>query len=330
MNQKSLGQDRRRLITAAAASVFAGAAPSSWAQSTWPSKPIRFIVPYPPGGGTDLVARMVAQKLSQTLGQQIVVDNKPGASTIIGTELMAKAPADGHTIGLVTDSHAINPTFFPKLPYDSAKDFSFVSQLVNVPLMMVAHPSLNVKTLREFIALAKSQPKRINYASIGNGTPHQLAMELLRVGANIEITHVAYKGVAPALADVLAGHAQVMFTGTSSAAPYIKEGHLVPLAISSAKRQQAFPTIPAVSEVLPDYEFVTWYGVVGPAGMPRDISQRLSSEIAAAMALPDVMEKLAGMGVEAAASTPAEFAAFMRRQTVSLARMVQLTGVKPD
>lgn len=330
MNSRFPSQDRRRLISAAAASVLVGAVAPSWAQATWPSKPLRFIVPYPPGGGTDLVARMVAQKLTQTLGQQVVVDNKPGASTIIGTDLMAKAAPDGHTIGLVTDSHAINPTFFPKLPYDSEKDFSFISQLVNVPLMMVAHPSLNVKTLREFIALAKAQPNKINYASIGNGTPHQLAMELLRVGANIELTHVAYKGVAPALADVLAGHAHVMFTGTSSAAPHIKEGRLVPLAISSAKRQQAFPNIPAVSEVLPDYEFVTWYGVVGPAGMPREVTQRLAREIAAAMSLPDVKEKLASMGVEAATSTPDEFAVYMRKQAASLSRMVQLTGVKPD
>ena len=330
MNSKLKNRDRRRLISAAAASVVVNAFNPSWAQSAWPSKTLRLIVPYPPGGGTDLVARMLAQKLSQTLGQQVVVDNKPGASTIIGTDLMAKAAPDGHTIGLVTDSHAINPTFFPKLPYDSEKDFSFISQLVNVPLMMVAHPSLNVKTLREFIALAKAQPNKINYASIGNGTPHQLAMELLRVGANIELTHVAYKGVAPALADVLAGHAHVMFTGTSSAAPHIKEGRLVPLAISSAKRQQAFPNIPAVSEVLPDYEFVTWYGVVGPAGLPREISQRLSKEIAAVMALPDVKEKLTGMGVEAAPSTPDDFSSFMRRQTSSFSRMVQLTGVKPD
>lgn len=322
--QKNL--TRRNVLAAAALGL---AIPTVRAQA-WPSRPIRFIVPYPPGGGTDIVARMLAQKMTQSLGQPVVVENKPGASTIIGTDLMAKAPADGHTFALITDSHAINPTFFPNLPYDSLKDFAFISQLVYTPLMMVAHPSLKVKNLRDFIALAKSQPGRINYASIGNGTPHHLSMEWFRSMAGVELTHVPYKGVAPALADLVAGHAQVMFTGTSSAAPYVADGRLIALGVSSAKRQPAFPDVPSVSEVLPQFDFMTWYGVAAPRNTPPDIVQRLSREIGNALAMPDVKERLAKLGVEGAASSPEAFRTFMGQQVEVLKKMVQVTGVKAE
>lgn len=322
--QKNL--TRRNVLAAAALGL---AIPTVRAQA-WPSRPIRFIVPYPPGGGTDIVARMLAQKMTQSLGQPVVVENKPGASTIIGTDLMAKAPADGHTFALITDSHAINPTFFPNLPYDSLKDFAFISQLVYTPLMMVAHPSLKVKNLRDFIALAKSQPGRINYASIGNGTPHHLSMEWFRSMAGVDLTHVPYKGVAPALADLVAGHAQVMFTGTSSAAPYVADGRLIALGVSSAKRQPAFPDVPSVSEVLPQFDFMTWYGVAAPRNTPPDIVQRLSREIGNALAMPDVKERLAKLGVEGAASSPEAFRTFIGQQVEVLKKMVQVTGVKAE
>ncbi|MFD0668949.1 tripartite tricarboxylate transporter substrate binding protein [Ramlibacter sp. MAHUQ-53] len=324
---------RRRLFQALGLALAAALAPAvAGAQAAYPSKPIRFIVPYPPGGGTDIVARLVAQKMAASMGQQVVVDNKPGASTVIGTDLMAKAPPDGHTIGLVTDSHTINPTFFPKLPYDSVNDFAPVSQLVFVPLVMVAHPSLGVKTVPELIALAKQRPGKINYASIGNGTPHQLSMEWFKSLSGTFMTHIPYKGVAPALADLVAGQVDVMFTGTSSAAPYARQGRLVPLAVSSAKRQPAFPDTPAVAETpgLGEFDFMTWYGVVAPAGTPRDIVLRLQREIAAALGQPDVKERLAALGVVGAPSMPEEFAAFMRKEAASLARLVRQTGVKPD
>lgn len=320
---------RRRQLLMAVGATLGVAAPALQAQS-YPAKPIRLVVPYPPGGGTDIVARLLAQKLSQSLGQQVVVENKPGASTIIGTDVVAKAAPDGYTLGLITDSHAINPSFFPKLPYDSVKDFVPVSQLVFVPLMMVVHPSLNVKTLREFIALAKSQPGRVNYASIGNGTPHHIAMEWLRSLAGIEIAHVPYKGVAPALTDLVSGQVQVMFTGTSSAAPYVKDGRLIPLAVSTAQRQPAFPNVPAVGEVLQDYDLVSWYGIVAPVGTPRDVVQRLSKEIASGLAQAEVKDRLAGLGVEGVPSSPEDFGAFMRAQASHLQKLVQLTGVKPD
>ena len=302
------------------------------AQSTYPAKPLRFIVPYPPGGGTDIVARLVAQKMTASMGQQVVVDNKPGASTVIGTDLLAKSNPDGYTIGLITDSHAINPSFFAKLPYDSLNDFSPVTQLVFVPLVMVAHPSLGVKSVPELIALAKQQPGRINYASIGNGTPHQISMEWFKQLAGIDLTHIPYKGVAPALAELVAGQVDVMFTGTSSAAPYARQNRLVPLAVSSAKRQPSFPEVPSVAESpgLSEFDFMTWYGVAAPAGTPREIVLRLQKEIASALGQPDVKERLTALGVVAAPSTPEEFSAFMRKESASLARLVRLTGVKPD
>lgn len=326
---------RRRLIQSlclGVAAVLAPAVAGAQAQAPYPAKPIRFIVPYPPGGGTDIVARLVAQKMAASMGQQVVVDNKPGASTIIGTDLLAKAPPDGYTIGLITDSHAINPTFFPKLPYDPVKDFAPITQLVFVPLVMVAHPSLGVKTLPELIALARQRPGKINYASIGNGTPHQLSMEWFKSMSGTFMTHIPYKGVAPALADLVAGQVDVMFTGTSSAAPYVRQGKLVPLAVSSAKRQPAFPDTPSVAEVpgLAEFDFMTWYGVAAPAGTPRETVLRLQREIAAALNQPDVKERLASLGVVGAPSTPEEFSAFLRKESASLARLVRVTGVKPE
>lgn len=331
MNRNPSSLSRRQVLGAATAAATLGLPGLAAAQAGYPAKSIRMIVPYPPGGGADIVARLLSQRMTQSMGQQVVVDNKPGASTIIGTDMVAKAPPDGYTFGLITDSHAINPTFFAKLPYDSFKDFSFISQLVFVPLVMVAHPSLNVKTLPEFVALAKSRPAQINYASIGNGTPHHLAMEWLRSLAGIQLTHVPYKGVAPALADVVGGQVQVMFTGTSSAAPYVREGRLVALGVSSAKRQPAFPNTPSVAEAaLPDFDFMTWYGTAAPPGTPREIVQRLSREIAAALTAPEVSQRLQGMGVEPAPSTPEQFEAFMRKESTSLARMVKMTGVKAE
>ncbi|MBL0419377.1 tripartite tricarboxylate transporter substrate binding protein [Ramlibacter sp. AW1] len=327
---------RRALLGSALAGIALGgslgvAQPAFAQAAAYPNKPIRFIVPYPPGGGTDIVARMLAQKMSQSMGQQVIVENKPGASTIIGTDMVAKSAPDGYTLGLITDSHAINPTFFPKLPYDSVKDFAPVSQLVFVPLVMVANPKLGVKTLPEFIALAKKQPGKINYASIGNGTPHQLAMEWVKSLAGIQVTHIPYKGVAPATADVVAGQVDVMFTGTSSAVPYVRDGRLLALAVSSAKRQPALPDTPSVAEAaLPEYDFMTWYGTAVAAGTPPEIVARLSREIAAALNQPDVKQRLATLGVEGAPSTPEQFTAFMRKETESLARMVRITGVKAD
>ena len=318
----------RRLLLAGVIALLA--AGGVLAQS-YPSKAIRFIVPYPPGGGSDIVARLLAAKMTTSLGQPVIVDNKPGASTIIGTEMLAKAPPDGYTIGMITDSHAINQLFFPKLPYDSIKDFEPITQLVFVPLVLVAHPSLNVKNVKELIAAAKAKPGKINYASIGNGTPHQISMEWLKSMGGISMTHIPYKGVAPALTDLVAGQVDIMFTGTSSALPYVKAGRLNALAVSSARRQPSFPDTPSVAESgLPEFDFMTWYGLAMPAGTPAAITQRINQEIASALSQPDVKERLAALGVVGAPSSPADFSAFIKSESVKLARIVKTTGVKPE
>lgn len=221
--------------------------------------------------------------------------------------------------------------FFPKLPYDSIKDFEPITQLVFVPLVLVAHPSLNVKTVQDLIAAAKAKPGKINYASIGNGTPHQISMEWLKSMAGISMTHIPYKGVAPALTDLVAGQVDVMFTGTSSAGPYVKAGRLNALAVSSAKRQPSFPDTPSVAESgLPEFDFMTWYGVAMPAGTPAAITQRINQEIASALNQPDVKERLAALGVVGAPTSRAEFGAFIKSESQKLARIVKATGVKPE
>jgi len=323
---------RRRLFGAVAVTLTFGLPiGNAMAEGAYPSKPIRLVVPYPPGGGTDIVARLLAQKLSQSMGQQVIVDNRGGASTIIGTDQVAKAAPDGYTIGLITDSHAINASFFPKLPYDSANGFTPISQLVYVPLVMVATPSANIRSFEDFIALARSKPGAINYASIGNGTPHQLAMEWIKSLAKIDVNHVPYKGVAPALVDLIAGQVQVMFTGTSTAAPYVKQGRLIPLAVTSSKRQASFPMVPTVAEAgLQKFEFMSWYGIVAPAGTPRKAVQRLSHEIKVALGEPGVKERLEAIGVVASTSSPEEFRNFLRKETEKMAKLVNMTGVKPD
>jgi tripartite-type tricarboxylate transporter receptor subunit TctC len=302
------------------------------AAQSYPNKPIRFIVPYPPGGGTDIVARLIAPKMAQSLGQPIVVDNRPGASTIIGTEMLAKAPPDGYTIGLITDSHSMNPSFFKTLPYDSQKDFQPITRLVFVPLMLIAHPSLQVKSVQELLASPKAREGRINYASIGNGTPHYLAMEWLKSLAKLNATHVPYKGVAPAVTDVVGGQVDMMFTGMSSALPHVKSGKVVALGVSSAQRQPAAPEIPAVAETpgLSNFDFMTWYGVAAPAGTPPEIVARLNAEITKALGEPDVKEKLAGLGVVGAPTSPSEFAAFMTAEARKVGEIIKVTGAKGE
>ncbi|RZS86746.1 Bug family tripartite tricarboxylate transporter substrate binding protein [Pigmentiphaga kullae] len=304
----------------------------STAHAEWPDKPIRFIVPYPAGGGTDIVARAVGKKMAENLGQPVIVENRPGASTIIGTEAVARAEGDGYTIGLVTDSHALNPIFFgQKLSYDSVKDFAPVSQLVFVPFILVANPKAQVSTVQELIAAAKARPGKITYASIGNGTPHYLAMEWVKALADIDLTHVPYKGVAPALADVVGGQVDVMFTGMSSGVPHVRSGRLKGLAVSGKERSAIAPEIPTVAESgLKEFSFMTWYGVVAPASTPPGIVGRLSKEIRKALESPEVKDQFVKLGVEGAPSTPEEFGAFLQRESAHYQHIIKLTGAKGE
>lgn len=316
-------------VLAAACGMLLGAQAAS---AAWPEKPIRFIVPYPPGGGTDIVARAVGKRLSESLGQPVIVEHRPGASTIIGTDAVARAEPDGYTIGLVTDSHVLNPLFYPqRQPYDTHKDFAPVGQLVSVPFILVANPKTGWTSVKQLLDAARARPGKITYASIGNGTPHYLAMELTRAMASVDLVHVPYKGVAPALADLLGGQVDVMYTGMSTGLPQVRNGRLTALAVSGPKRSPIAPDIPTVAESgLPNFAFMTWYGVVAPAATPPDRVQRLSAELRRAMQDPALREQLDQLGVEAAPSDPAAFARFMDDESARYEQIIKLTGAKGE
>jgi tripartite-type tricarboxylate transporter receptor subunit TctC len=299
---------------------------------TYPNKPIHLIVAFPPGGTTDVVARLVGQKLSEGLGQPVVVDNRPGASGIIGTEMAAKAAADGYTLlmGYIT-TNAINPSLYGKLPYDPVKDFAPVSWIASAPLLVMVHPSIPVNSVKELIALAKSKPGQLSYASGGNGSPPHLAGELFKTMAGVDMMHVPYKGSAPAMVDVLGGHVPVYFDGIVTTLPQVKAGKLRALGVTSAKRSPSAPEIPTVAESgLPGFEVISWWGMVVQAGAPKEIVSKLNSEIVKIVQMPDVKERLASQGAIPMGSTPEQFAAHIKAETAKWGKVIRECGVKVD
>jgi tripartite-type tricarboxylate transporter receptor subunit TctC len=298
----------------------------------FPARPVRLIVTYPAGGPADIAARTLAQKLAEFWGQQVVVDNRAGAGGIIGTELVAKAAPDGYTLlhgtaaGLV-----INPLLVKKLPYDTLRDFAPVSMVVIVPQLLVMHPAVPATTLKELIALAKARPGALNYASVGVGSPNHLGMELLKSMAGIDVVHVAYKGASPAMADLMAGQVQLAFNGMASVMPHIAAGKLKPIAIGSARRSPAAPNVPTVAEAgMPGFEYVAWNGNFAPAATSPMLVAKISADIRRALAAPDVVQRLAGLGSEPAASTPADFAAYLKEDYARWSRVVKTVGLKPE
>jgi tripartite-type tricarboxylate transporter receptor subunit TctC len=298
----------------------------------WPARPIRFIVPNAPGGGLDIVARLVGAKVSEALGQPVIIDNKPGASTIIGTELVAKAASDGYTVGLITDSHSINPNFVAKLPFDSVKDFTPITQILDGYYVLIAHPSLQWKSAGDFIAAAKANPGKFSYGSAGSGSPHHLTMEWLKTITKIDVTHVPYKGIAPAVADALAGHISAVFSGPPTALPHSASGKLVALAVTSPRRLSYAPSIPTMVESgYPEFVASFWYGLIGPAGMPREIVLRLNREVQRAATHIDVRERFTTLGVEAVLQqTPEEFAQFMQKDAAKYRTIIHTSGAKGE
>ncbi len=297
----------------------------------FPSRPIRMIVPYPPGGGTDTAARPIAQKMTESLGQAVIVDNRPGASEVIGTEAAARAAPDGYTLLLTTNAFAINPSLQPKLPYDPARDFTPVSPLVTTPFMLVANPRLPVKSVVELVELAKAQPGKLNFASLGNGTPHHLAMEWLKLLAGVDIVAVPYKGVGPGLAAVMAGEVELMFTGLTAGLVQVNGGKVRALAVSTARRAPAAPDVPTIAEAgYPEYEALAWYGILAPAGTPAPVISRLNAEFAKALNAPDIRERFAKIGVDPAPGSPADLLAMIRKETELWARVIKATGTKPQ
>jgi tripartite-type tricarboxylate transporter receptor subunit TctC len=315
-------------ILGAAALCVAGAA----AAQTWPSKPVRMIVPFPPGGAVDILGRAVAQKLGDSLGQGIVIDNRAGAGGAVGSEAAAKSPPDGYTLLMgSTSTISIIPALVSKPTYDPSRDFVPVSQVAFVPHIVVASTSLAASNLREFIAYAKANPGRLNYASAGNGTPHHIAGEMFKQLAGVDLVHVPYKGTAPAVNDLLAGQVSFMSVEILAALPHVRAGKLRALGVASGTRAEVAPEVPTVAEAgLPGFEVTAWYGVLAPAGTPAPILQRVASEIAKAVAQPDFRERLAGMGGSPVGSGPEEFARFLRTENARWADAVRASGAKLD
>ena len=298
---------------------------------TFPSRPVRIIVPSTPGGAADLLARMLAQPMAAGLGQAVVVDNRPGAGNIIGTDAVAKAAPDGHTLLLAINNHAINASLYKKLPYDPVKDFAAVSLLVSTPHMMLLHPSLGVKSVAEFIALARSQPGKINYASAGNGTAAHFAAELFKLSAGVDLTHVPYKGLAGAMNDTVGGTVQVIFPSPLTALPQVRAGKLIPLAVTTPTRSRSMPDLPTLQESgLAGYVFDSWYGLLAPRGTPEPLLTRLHEVVAQALQAPELQQRLSAEAAEPVGSSPAQFERFLLDEVAQYARLVRQLGLSAD
>ena len=318
----------RLLATAWLALVLATAAPAG---AQYPERAVRLIVPFAPGGGADLTSRLIAQRLPDALGRQVIVDNRAGGASNIGTEAAARSAADGHTLLLATLSMAVNASLFPKLPFNALKDFEPVSLLVTVPLVVVVHPALPVQTIQDLIALAKSRPGTLNYASGGIGSANHVAGELFKHMTGVQIAHVPYKGGGPAIADILGGHVSLLFGTLTSTHEFAKSGRLRALATTGGKRSVAAPELPTVAESgLPGYLVEAWYGVMAPTGTPRPIIDRLAVELARIVQAPDVRETLRAQGTEAVGSTPEEFARYLRAEIEKWSKMVKAQGLRNE
>jgi tripartite-type tricarboxylate transporter receptor subunit TctC len=323
---------KRFLLSAAAAFGASLALSTAALAQAYPSKPIRIIVPYSPGGTTDLLARLVGHKLSERLGQPVVVDNKPGANGMIGADVIAKAAPDGYTIGIASPgTHAANASLYKDIAYDTVKDFTPITLAVSAPMLLVVNPSLNVSSVKELIAAAKAKPGAISYASGGSGSSQHLAMEQLKLMAGIDMTHVPYKGSAASYPDLLGGSVMAEMDVLPTALPPVKAGRLKVLATGSAKRLALLPDVPTISEAgVPGYESSSWYGFVAPAKMPKPILDKLYAEIVRALKEPDVVEKLTSAGVIVVAGTPDEFAAHIRSEMDKSAKIIKAARILPD
>jgi tripartite-type tricarboxylate transporter receptor subunit TctC len=319
----------RSFSTLAAACAFAATA---IAADVYPSKPVRIVVPFPPGGPADVLARTVGDKLQATLGQPVVVDNRPGAGGNIGMELVAKAAPDGHTLALAPAGNlTVNPSLYRNVPYDVARDFAPVTVIAAVPNVLVINAQVPAKDLAELIAYAKANPGKLNFASPGAGSGAHLAGELLKSSAGIEMVHVPFNGIAPAVTAVVAGDVQVMFAGTSSAMPHVASGKLRALGVASPKRIASAPALPTLDESgLPGFDVTSWYSIVAPAGTPAAVIERLQREIAKALETPDVKTKLAGLGAEPVANTPSDFAGMIRVESAKWGKIVKDANIRPE
>ena len=330
------GHPRRRLVTAALAGLAAVIAPGAWAQSGtpgYPARPIRIVVPFPPGGSTDLLARRIGEALTKSLGQAVVVENRPGAGGTTGADFVAQAPADGQTLLMgVTGSNAISASLYPKLPYNPISDFTPVTQVVSAPLVLVVNASASIRSVRDYVGAARSKP--LTYASPGNGTSMHLTGEMFALAAEVKLTHVPYKGSAGALNDLLAGTIDSMFGDFLVVLPQIRAGKLLPLGVSSAKRHPLLPDVPTIAEAgagigsLPSLEAASWQGLFAPPGTPRDIVLRLNADIVKALDSADIKDFFSPQGFIVAGSSPEQFKALVEAEVQKWGRIVKAANVK--
>ena len=305
--------------------------PSASSGQGFPVKPVRIVVPFAPGGANDVIARVVSQRLAEPLGQPVLVDNRGGAGGALGAELVARSPADGYTLLMgANGTNAINPSLYKKLPVDPEKDLAPVSMVASSALILVVHPSLPAASVKQLIALARSRPGAVTYASSGSGSTAHLSSELFKSMAKVNLLHVPYKGAGPALTDLVAGEVQTMITGISSTLPHLKSGRLKALGVTSEKRQSLLPDVPAIAEQLPGYEVITWYGVFTPAGTARAIVDKLNGTLVRALATPDAQKRFAAVGAEAHANSPEAFAQAIAGERAKWAKIIRDSGARAD
>ena len=322
---------RNLLLVAVAVMVSAGGPGPAAAQQPYPSRPIRIISPFPPGGGNDALCRIVAQKLGENVRQQVIVENRAGANGIVGTEVAARSAPDGYTIVLIPSGHAVNATLYKKLPYDSLNDFAPITLVGSSPLVLALHPSLPARNVKELIALAMARPGELTYVSAGIGSSGHLGGALFEALTGTRMVHVPYKGMALAITDLMSGQVSLTFGTSLSVVPHVRAGRLRALATTGAKRSPALPDLPTVAEAgVPGYEASLWYGFAGPARMPADIVQRLHAAIVAVLQLPDIRERLASQGVDPQYNTPEEFAKLLVTDLERWARVIKRTGIQPE
>lgn len=323
----------RRWLTGLATgiAILAGAVPIAAHAQSWPARPIRMVIAFPPGGPTDIVSRVIAQQLSTQLGQSVVIENRPGAGGNIAAEMVARAPADGYTLFYNTSAITIAPALYGRVPYDPVKDFAPVSSTATNAMVLMVHPAQPPKTVQEFVDWARANPNKLNYGSSGTGTITHLATAALASQLGLKLSHIPYKGSAPALVDLAAGTTQIMTDTINSALPYIKDGRMRALAVTTGKRSSVLPELPTLAEtVAPGMEMSAWQGILAPAGTPAAIVQRLNTEVRSALEQPELRAKLAAQGTEILGSTPDEYAALIRSELARWSRIVQETGAKAD
>ncbi|SOZ64822.1 conserved hypothetical protein, UPF0065 [Cupriavidus taiwanensis] len=317
----------RGAVVALTSSLMLAAAPTAMAQAQYPSKPIRLVVPFSAGSATDILARIIGTKMGEGGTYQVIVDNRPGAGGTLGATGVAKAAPDGYTLILVSVGHAINATLYPKLAYDTVRDFAPVSLVATVPNVLVVNAGSKYKSVRDLVTAARAAPGTLNFDSAGSGSSTHLSGEMFRMQAGIDIVHIPYKGTGEALTDVMAGRGDMMFAPTVSAMPFVRQGKLRALAVTTARRSSSLPDIPTVAESgLPGYAFDSWFGILAPAGTPKEVVDTLNAEIGKALAAPDVRERLAAQGAEPKRSSPQEFASYIQAEIGKLAPVIRQSG----